>query len=119
MVLPLSTFGGITDNIGGKNRKLNVCGSPTSIGAATGKLFVCHYYESVVATLREKLFGARVSTSKYLFSVGLTGKTDPAGRQMEYNYDSQGRLIETCRFNEQGQRNLTGFHQYHLVNESN
>ena len=68
---------------------------------------------------REKLFGARVSTSKYLFSVGLTGKTDPAGRQMEYNYDSQGRLIETCRFNEQGQRNLTGFHQYHLVNESN
>ena len=76
-------------------------------------------YESVVATLREKLFGARVSTSKYLFSVGLTGKTDPAGRQMEYNYDSQGRLIETCRFNEQGQRNLTGFHQYHLVNESN
>ena len=76
-------------------------------------------YESVVATLREKLFGARVSTSKYLFSVGLTGKTDPAGREMEYNYDSQGRLIETCRFNEQGQRNLTGFHQYHLVNESN
>lgn len=74
-------------------------------------------YAGLVTELRDKLPFAHVTNYTYDPGVGMTSSTDPSGKTVFHKYDTKGRLENTHRAGETGDREILQLNEYHLVNE--
>ncbi|MCC8185980.1 MAG: SUKH-4 family immunity protein [Bacteroides sp.] len=65
-----------------------------------------------IASLRNSLSGAFISTYTYTVPYGIASMSDPRGFTTYYEYDDQGRLTETY-FLEDGDTRVIGNYRYH------